>query len=57
MKKKILILFSVIALLCSGCGNASLPSTIDEGFDDRTDDIVGAWYNKTGDYVGIYYMM
>ena len=56
MKKKILILFSVIALLCSGCGNTSLPSTIDEGFDDRTDDIVGAWYNKSGNYVSICYM-
>lgn len=65
MKKKILILFSVIALLCSGCGlslsidasdNTSLPPTINDGLDDRTSDIVGAWYCKTGDYVGIYYM-
>lgn len=65
MKKKILILFSVIALLCSGCGlslsidtsdNTSLPPTINEGLDDRTSNIVGAWYCKTGDYVGIYYM-
>ena len=55
----------MIALLCSGCGlslsidtsdNTSLPPTINEGLDDRTSDIVGAWYCKTGDYVGIYYM-
>lgn len=65
MKKKILILFSVIALLCNGCGlslsidtsdNTSLPPTINEGLDDRTSDIVGAWYCKSGNYVGIYYM-
>lgn len=66
MKKKILVLFSVIALLCSGCGvsisvdtsnyNTSLPSTIDEGLNDKTSDIVGGWYGKNGNYACIYYM-
>ena len=66
MKKKILVLFSVIALLCSGCGvsisvdtsnyNTSLPSTIDEGLNDKTSDIVGGWYGKNGSYACIYYM-
>lgn len=60
MKKKILILFSVIALLCSGCGLSTvytdMPATIDEGLDDKTSDIVGAWYSRDGDISGIYYM-
>ena len=60
MKKKILILFSVIALLCSGCGLSTvytdMPATIDEGLDDKTSDIVGVWYNREGDISGIYYM-
>lgn len=60
MKKKILILFSVIALLCSGCGLSTvytdMPATIDEGLDDKTSDIVGVWYYREGDISGIYYM-
>lgn len=60
MKKKILVLFSVIALLCSGCGLSTvytdMPVTIDEGLDDKTSDIVGAWYSRDGDISGIYYM-
>lgn len=60
MKKKILILFSIITLLCSGCGLSTvytdMPATIDEGLDDKTSDIVGAWYGRDGDISGIYYM-
>lgn len=60
MKKKILILFSVIALLCSGCGLSTvytdMSATIDEGLDDKTSDIVGAWYSRDGNISGIYYM-
>lgn len=60
MKKKILVLFSVIALLCSGCGLSTvytdMPATIDEGLDDKTSDIVGVWYYREGDISGIYYM-
>ena len=59
MKRKLLALLGVVALILSGCNYSpaiTMPETLEEGLNDRTSDIVGIWYYKSEDYNGLIYL-
>lgn len=59
MKRKLLVLLGVVALTLSDCSYSpaiTMPETLEEGLNDRTSDVVGIWYYKSGNYNGLIYL-